>query len=50
MSLRIGRLVALMLTLWGEGGLLFLRDRQARSTDVNIVGRGACVSEGQTGS
>ena len=27
-----------------------LRDRQACSTDVNIVGRGACVSEGKTGS
>ena len=27
-----------------------LRDRQARSTDVNLVGGGACVSDGYSGS
>ena len=36
MSLRIGRDVALMLTM--RGGLVSLIDRQARNTDVNIVG------------
>ena len=45
MSLRIGRVVALMLTLRG-GGLVSLIDRQARNTDVNIVGGGGCVYDG----
>ena len=38
-----------MLTMWGEGGLVSMRDRQARCTDVNVVvggGVAACVSEG----
>ena len=40
-----------MLTMWGEGVLVSVRDRQARCTDVNVVvgwggGVAACVSEG----